>query len=314
MSLRISTAPHMHNPLTTQRLMQYVLIALLPTAAWGVYAFGLPALLVLGISTATAVLAEFLWQKIAKQPIRISDCSALVTGLILGLNLPAAAPWWMVMIGSAFAIIIVKQLFGGLGDNFLNPALAARAVLLASWPVHMTASACVNPTFFKAGVDAVATATPLATKSASLMELFLGQIPGAIGEVSKAAILLGCLFLVITGTISWRIPVVMTGSVFVFTLLIGGVTLEQALIATLSGGVLFGAVFMATDYVTSPITPWAQAIYACMIGLIITLIRQFGSYPEGVTYGILLMNIATPLIDRFLPRKIYGHQKEAKKQ
>ena len=314
MSLRISTAPHMHNPLTTQRLMQYVLIALLPTAAWGVYAFGLPALLVLGISTATAVLAEFLWQKIAKQPIRISDCSALVTGLILGLNLPATAPWWMVMIGSAFAIIIVKQLFGGLGDNFLNPALAARAVLLASWPVHMTASACVNPTFFKAGVDAVATATPLATKSASLMELFLGQIPGAIGEVSKAAILLGCLFLVITGTISWRIPVVMTGSVFVFTLLIGGVTLEQALIATLSGGVLFGAVFMATDYVTSPITPWAQAIYACMIGLIITLIRQFGSYPEGVTYGILLMNIATPLIDRFLPRKIYGHQKEAKKQ
>ena len=304
----------MHNPLTTQRLMQYVLIALLPTAAWGVYAFGLPALLVLGISTATAVLAEFLWQKIAKQPIRISDCSALVTGLILGLNLPATAPWWMVMIGSAFAIIIVKQLFGGLGDNFLNPALAARAVLLASWPVHMTASACVNPTFFKAGVDAVATATPLATKSASLMELFLGQIPGAIGEVSKAAILLGCLFLVITGTISWRIPVVMTGSVFVFTLLIGGVTLEQALIATLSGGVLFGAVFMATDYVTSPITPWAQAIYACMIGLIITLIRQFGSYPEGVTYGILLMNIATPLIDRFLPRKIYGHQKEAKKQ
>ena len=314
MSLRISTAPHMHNPLTTQRLMQYVLIALLPTAAWGVYAFGLPALLVLGISTATAVLAEFLWQKIAKQPIRISDCSALVTGLILGLNLPATAPWWMVMIGSAFAIIIVKQLFGGLGDNFLNPALAARAVLLASWPVHMTASACVNPTFFKAGVDAVATATPLATKSASLMELFLGQIPGAIGEVSKAAILLGCLFLVITGTISWRIPVVMTGSVFIFTLLIGGVTLEQALIATLSGGVLFGAVFMATDYVTSPITPWAQAIYACMIGLIITLIRQFGSYPEGVTYGILLMNIATPLIDRFLPRKIYGHQKEAKKQ
>ena len=160
MSLRISTAPHMHNPLTTQRLMQYVFIALLPTAAWGVYAFGLPALAVLLLSTASAVAAEFMWQKIAKQPVRVGDFSALVTGLILGLNLPATAPWWMVVIGSVFAIIIVKQLFGGLGDNFLNPALAARAVLLASWPTHMAAAAYVNPTFFQAGVDAVSTSTP----------------------------------------------------------------------------------------------------------------------------------------------------------
>ena len=313
MSLRISTAPHMHNPLTTQRLMQYVCIALLPTAAWGVYAFGLPALLVLGISMAGSVLAEFVWQKIAKQPVRINDFSALVTGLILGLNLPATAPWWMVLIGAFFAVIIVKQLFGGLGDNFLNPALAARAVLLASWPVHMTASACVNPTFFQAGVDSVSTATPLgAPGNYTLMQLFLGQCPGAIGEVSKAAILVGLLFLLVTKVISWRIPVIMTASVFCCTLLIGGATPEAALAAVLSGGVLFGAVFMATDYVTSPITPWGQVIYAIGIGLIITLIRQFGSYPEGVTYGILLMNIATPLIDR-LPRKIYGIKKEAKK-
>ena len=313
MSLRISTAPHMHNPLTTQRLMQYVCIALLPTAAWGVYAFGLPALLVLGVSMASSVLAEFVWQKIAKQPVRINDFSALVTGLILGLNLPATAPWWMVLIGAFFAVIIVKQLFGGLGDNFLNPALAARAVLLASWPVHMTASACVNPTFFQAGVDAVSTATPLgAPGNYTLMQLFLGQCPGAIGEVSKAAILVGLLFLLVTKVISWRIPVIMTASVFCCTMLIGGATPEAALAAVLSGGVLFGAVFMATDYVTSPITPWGQVIYAVGIGLIITLIRQFGSYPEGVTYGILLMNIATPLIDR-LPRKIYGIKKEAKK-
>ena len=313
MSLRISTAPHMHNPLTTQRLMQYVCIALLPTAAWGVYAFGLPALLVLAISMAGSVLAEFVWQKIAKQPVRINDFSALVTGLILGLNLPATAPWWMVLIGAFFAVIIVKRLFGGLGDNFLNPALAARAVLLASWPVHMTASACVNPTFFQAGVDAVSSATPLgAPGNYTLMQLFLGQCPGAIGEVSKAAILVGLLFLLVTKVISWRIPVIMTASVFCCTLLIGGATPEAALAAVLSGGVLFGAVFMATDYVTSPITPWGQVIYAIGIGLIITLIRQFGSYPEGVTYGILLMNIATPLIDR-LPRKIYGIKKEAKK-
>ena len=313
MSLRISTAPHMHNPLTTQRLMQFVFIALLPTAAWGVYAFGFQALLVLCLSMASSVLAEFLWQKIAKQPIRISDCSALVTGLILGLNLPATAPWWMVIIGAFFAIMIVKQLFGGLGDNFLNPALAARAVLLASWPVHMTASACVNPTFFQAGVDAVSTATPLgASGNYTLMQLFLGQCPGAIGEVSKAAILVGLLFLLVTKVISWRIPVIMTASVFCCTMLISGATPEAALAAVLSGGVLFGAVFMATDYVTSPITPWGQVVYAAVIGLIITLIRQFGSYPEGVTYGILLMNIATPLIDR-LPRKIYGVKKEAKK-
>ena len=307
MSLRLSTAPHVHSPVNTQRLMLYVIISLLPAAAAGVYAFGIPALTVLLVAMASAVAAEFLWQKIGRHPVRVGDLSALVTGLILGLNLPSTAPWWMVMIGSAFAILIVKQLFGGLGDNFLNPALAARAVLLASWPVHMTHY--VTPTFFEAGVDAVATATPLATKSAALMDLFLGRIPGTIGEVSKAAILLGFLFLLCTGTISWRIPVIMTGSVFVFSWLFGA----DPVMAILSGGVLFGAVFMATDYVTSPITPWGQVIYAALIGLIVSLIRAYGNYPEGVTYGILFMNIVTPLIDRFLPRKIYGYQKEAKK-
>ena len=307
MNLRLSTAPHVHNPVTTQRLMMYVFISLLPTAAVGVYAFGIPALMILLVSMASAVLAEFLWQKIAKQPVRVGDFSALVTGLILGLNLPANAPWWLAVIGSAFAVIVVKQLFGGLGDNFLNPAMAARAVLLASWPVHMTTY--VAPTFFKAGVDAIATATPLVLKNASLTDLFLGNIPGTIGEVSKIAILVGFLFLLLTKTISWHIPVSMVGGVFVFSWLFGA----DPVMAILSGGVLFGAVFMATDYVTSPITPWGRIIYGLGIGLIISLIRQFGAYPEGVTYGILLMNIASPLIDRFLPRKIYGHQKEAKK-
>ena len=322
MSLRISTAPHMHNPLTTQRLMQYVCIALLPTAAAGVYYFGMPALTLLLVSMASAVAAEFLWQKIARQPVRIGDCSALVTGLILGLNLPASAPWWIAMIGSAFAILIVKQLFGGLGDNFLNPALAARAVLLASWPAHMASSAFVKLSFYRAGLDTLSSATPLASAAApeypySLLQLFLGQSPGAIGEVCKVAILLGFLFLLLTGTIQWRIPVVMVGSVFVWTLLLGtkmlDASLNTALTAVLSGGVLFGAVFMATDYVTSPITPFAQTVYAFLIGLIIVVIRKFGIYPEGVTYAILLMNIATPLLDRFLPQKIYGHlKKEAK--
>ena len=314
MSLRISTAPHVHNPVTTQRLMQYVLIALLPTAVMGVYTFGVPALVVLLISMASAVCFEFIWQKLAKQPVRIADCSALVTGLILGLNLPATAPWWMVVIGNGVAILLVKQLFGGLGDNFMNPALAARAVLLASWPVHMTASAFLKLSFFRGGVDALASATPLAAQGGtySLMQLFLGQVPGSIGEVCKAAILAGFLFLLITGTITWRIPVILVGSVFVWSWVLGG-SLEGALIAILSGGVLFGAVFMATDYVTSPITPIAQIVYAFLAGLIIVLIRQYGSYPEGVTYGILLMNIATPLLDRFLPRKIYGYQKKEAK-
>ena len=210
------------------------------------------------------------------------------------------------MIGSAFAVILVKQLFGGLGDNFLNPAMAARAVLLASWPVHMTSF--VLPTFFS-GADAVTGATPLATKSAQLMDLFMGNIPGCIGEVSKVAILLGLLILLFTRTITWHIPFTMVASVFVFSWLFGA----DPVYAILSGGVLFGAVFMATDYVTNPMTASGKMIYAAGIGLIITVIRQFGAYPEGVTYGILLMNIATPLIDRFLPQKIYGRQKEVKK-
>lgn len=306
MNLRISTAPHIHHPVTTQRLMIYVLVALLPTTAVGIYAFGLPALMLLAISCVTAVLSEFLWQKIAKKRVLISDCSALVTGLILGLNLPANAPWWLAVIGSAFAVILVKQLFGGLGDNFLNPAMAARAVLLASWPVHMTSF--VLPTFFS-GADAVTGATPLATKSAQLMDLFMGNIPGTIGEVSKVAILLGLLILLFTRTITWHIPFTMVASVFVFSWLFGA----DPVYAILSGGVLFGAVFMATDYVTNPMTASGKMIYAAGIGLIITVIRQFGAYPEGVTYGILLMNIATPLIDRFLPQKIYGRQKEVKK-
>lgn len=311
MSLRISTAPHVHNPVTTQRLMLYVIIALLPTAAAGVYLFGLPALMVLCVTTASAMLAELIWQKLARQPVRLGDLSAVVTGLILGLTLPPQAPWWMAVIGSFFAIMIVKQLFGGLGDNFLNPALAARAVLLASWPVHMTLYTL--PTYFQSGVDAVSAATPLSTKAAGLMDLFLGRVPGSIGEVCKAAILLGLAFLLITGTIRWRVPIVMLASVFGWTWLLGG-TPESALAALLSGGVLFGAVFMATDYVTSPITPFAQIVYAFVAGLIIVLIRLYGSYPEGVTYGILLMNIASPLLDRFLPRKIYGIQKKEVKK
>lgn len=314
MNLRISTAPHIHHPVTTQRLMLYVLLALLPATVFGVFAFGLPALTLILVSCATAVVSELLWQLIAKKPVLIRDFSALLTGLILALNMPSTAPWWMAMIGSAFAVILVKQLFGGLGDNFLNPALTARAVLLASWPAHMTSFAV--PTFFNvlftenAAIDAATYATPLAAQEpSSLMNLFIGNIGGSIGEVSKAAILLGLVILLVTRTVSWHIPFSMVGSVFVFSYLFG----QDPVYAILSGGVMFGAVFMATDYVTSPMTSVGRIIYGALIGLIIAVIRNFGSYPEGVTYAILIMNIATPLIDRFLPRKLYGHQKEAKK-
>lgn len=313
MNLRISTAPHIRSHDTTARLMLDVVIALIPTALVGVYLFGLYAALILVLSMASAVLAEYLYQRITKQPVRIGDCSALVTGLILGLNLPPTAPWWLAVIGSALAIVLVKQIFGGIGDNFMNPALAGRAILLASWPVRMTNY--IAPNFFKPEafslVDAATTATPLAGNPADvpMLDLFLGNIPGTIGEVSKIAILLGFAYMLIRKTISWRIPVIMLVSTGLFSFLFSGV---DPLSAMLSGGVMFGAVFMATDYTTSPMTAKGQMIYAAGCGLIVAVIRAFGAYPEGVTYAILLMNIATPLIDKYVGRRVYGFVKPEK--
>ena len=308
MSLRLSTAPHIRCGATTTSLMMNVFIALMPCAIAGVYYFGQPALILLLVSTFSAIAFEYLFQVIARRPVRVGDCSALVTGLILGLNLPASAPWWLAVVGSFFAIVIVKQLFGGIGSNFMNPALAARAVLLASWPVHMTAF--VLPTCWKT-VDAVASATPLASGSADMWNLFVGNIPGSIGEVSKVMILVGLLYLLLTKTISLRIPFVMVATTFALTWLSGG-SFDGAARAILSGGLMFGAVFMATDYVTSPMTAWGQVIFAVGAGLMVWVVRNFGNYPEGVTYAILLMNIATPLIDKYVRSRVYGHVKEAK--
>lgn len=309
MNLHLSSAPHVHSRQTTRVLMLNVLIALIPCAAAAVWYFGYSALILLLISTFSAVLAEFLWQKLTGGKVRIGDLSAAVTGLILGLNLPPHAPWWLAVVGSVFAIIIVKSLFGGLGDNFMNPALAARAVLLASWPVRMTA--WVAPTGWSSYVDAVSAATPLASPSGyTLLDLLIGRIPGTIGEVCKIAILLGLAWLLITGTVTWRIPVVMVASTFVFSWLFG----RDPVVSILSGGLLFAAVFMATDYVTCPMTANGQFIYAAGAGLMVAVIRNFGNYPEGATYAILLMNIATPLIDRFTKHRVYGHERGVKKQ
>ena len=229
----------------------------------------------------------------------INDLSAVVTGVILALNLPSTAPWWMVVVGSAVAILLVKQLFGGLGCNFLNPALTARAVLFVSWPARMSA-------FVLPGADAVSSATYLSGQyDASMLELFLGRIPGSMGEVCKVAILIGFIYLLVTRIITWDVPVSFIASFMLFSLLFG----QDPVKAVLSGGVLFGAVFMATDYVTNPMTTVGRLIFGFGCGLIVALLRSFSNLPEGVTYGILIMNIVTPLIDRGIKPKVYGEVK-----
>lgn len=302
--MRVSTAPHIHSGATTRRVMVDVLISLVPCVVAGVYRFGYRAAILLAISMLACLVCEYLWQKLTKRSVTVGDCSALVTGLLLGLNIPVDAPFWLPIIGAIVAILIAKQLFGGIGDNFINPALAARAVLLTSWPVYMTTfSLPVNNVL---AADAVSTATPLVTQSATYMQLLTGDIPGSIGEVSKLMILLGLAYLLITKVISWRIPIVMLGTVALFTWIFGG----DPLYAVMAGGVMFGAVFMATDYTTSPMTATGQYIYAAAAGLIVVVIRQFGAYPEGVTYAILLANVLTPLIDKYVKPRVFGHEKK----
>ena len=301
MSLILSSAPHVRSKDNTQRLMLNVIISLLPCVIAGIYYFGWRAALVICVSVVSAVAAEFIWQKLAHKKIRIYDLSAVVTGLLIGLIVPPSAPWWMLVIGSFFAIMVVKQLFGGIGDNFLNPALAARAVLLASWPALMTSGYNVGR------FDAVSGATPLLS-GASYADLLLGNVTGAVGETCKIAILIGFAWLLFTRTIRWEIPVISLAS----ACLLGWALGYDPLTTVLSGGLLFGAVYMATDYVTTPMTQFARILYSVGIGVIVVLIRKFGSYPEGVTYAILLMNIATPLFDRIPAQRIYGHTKATK--
>ncbi|MDO4493110.1 MAG: RnfABCDGE type electron transport complex subunit D [Clostridia bacterium] len=303
MTFSVSNAPHARHQDTTQRIMLDVLIALAPTAIAGCFLFGWNAARVIALSVVFCVGLEYLWQKLMHKPVRIADLSAAVTGVIFALNMPSTAPWWMLLIGCAVAILLVKQLFGGIGSNFVNPALAARAVLLSSWPGLMGGTA------FHVPFDTVSSATPLVSDNAKpMLDLFLGRIPGTIGEVCKVAILLGLAYLLIRRTIMPVVPVVMVGSYMVFAALFG----QNAIEGVLTGGLLFGAVFMATDYVTSPMTLGGNVVYALGAGLMVALIRRFGSTPEGVTYAILLMNIVTPLLDRGFAPRIYGTKKEKK--
>lgn len=304
----VSISPHVRAQNTTKSVMRDVAIALIPTLAFGVYHFGLCALRTIAICVISCVLFEVLFELIAKKPITVFDYSAVVTGLILALNMPASITWWMPVLGSAFAILVVKMLFGGLGQNFMNPALAARCFLLISFARQMS----------DFSVDGVSGATPLAVLkdggSVDLLTLFLGFHGGCIGEVSALAILIGGLYLIIKKVISVRIPLTFILStvlfVFVINLLKGNaVTAEYLLSQVLAGGLLAGAFFMATDYVTSPITAKGQIIFGVILGLLTALFRVIGSSAEGVSYAIIIGNILVPIIEKITVPKPFGCEK-----
>ena len=294
-NLIVSTSPHTKHKDTTRSIMLDVIIALVPAFLVALYVFGMRSALVVGTSVASCVISEYVFRKIAKRSNTISDLSAVVTGIILAYNLPVTMPLWMVAIGGFVAIFIVKQMFGGLGHNFINPAIGARIVVFVSFATAMTTWAVP----FSTGADIVTGATPLgllAEGSSALpayKDLFLGTVGGCLGEVSAAALLLGGVYLVIKKVISPIIPVAFIGTVFVFTFALGYDPVYQIL----SGGLMLGAIFMATDYVTSPITNTGKIIFGIGCGFITTVIRIFGSYPEGVSFAIILMNIVTPLIE-----------------
>lgn len=302
-NLILASSPHIHSGRSTSRIMLDVIIALCPAAIAGVVIFGLRALLVLAVTIGACVGFEALFNLIIKREQTIGDLSAIVTGLLLGMNLPANIPIWQCVIGALFAMVVVKGLFGGLGNNPVNPAITARVFMLVAFG-SMTKSA------FPTIVDTVSTATPLSLgegqAAPSLLQLFIGTHGGAIGETCAAALLVGCVYLLVRRVITWQIPVTFIGTVFVCSLIMEGFNFSSALAAILSGGLMIGAIFMATDYVTSPVTAWGKVIFGVGAGLITFLIRYFGVYPEGASFAILLMNIVTPYINSWTKHKVFG--------
>lgn len=303
--LAVSSSPHIHAQQDTKAIMAWVLAALAPAGLAGIYFFGLRAAAVMAVCVASCKISEYIWQRLAKQTVTVGDLSAAVTGLLLAYNLPPSIPFWMAAVGSVFAIIVVKQLFGGIGCNIVNPALAGRAFMVSSWPVSMTSWT----------VDGVSGATPLAMiKEGSIADLpgiydvFIGNIGGCIGETSAAALLIGFAILLYKGIINWHIPVVYIGTVAALTAALGRPA--GPLYEVITGGLFLGAIFMATDYTTSPMTKKGQVIFAFGCGLLTTLIRVFGGYPEGVSYSILIMNLTVPLIDKFARPRIFGEVKK----
>ena len=299
--LKVTSSPHIKHEDSTRGIMLDVIIALLPAAVYGCILFGLSAALVLITTVITAVAAEALWNLVLKRQQTIGDFSAVLTGLLLGMNLSSQTPLWIAAIGSVVAIIVVKQMFGGLGFNFANPAMTARIVLLVSFAGQM--SNYVSP------IDVVSSATPLAKETTfTLKQMFFGMHAGSIGETSSFLLIIGGVYLMLRRVIKPIIPVAFIGTVALATLIAGG----DLKLALFGGGLMLGAIFMATDYVTSPTTDLGKLIFGVGCGLITFVIRQFGSLPEGVSYAILLMNILTPHINRFTLSKPFGAGEVAK--
>ena len=303
--LHVSSSPHVRCKDTTQNLMLDVVIAMLPAAAFGVYRFGLYSLAVILATVAACVASEYAYEKFMGKPITVSDCSAVVTGMILALNMPPEIPIWIPMLGGVFAIIVVKQLYGGLGQNFMNPALAARCFLLISFAGLMN-----NFSSAAIGFDALTGATPLKTMRdgglVNLTDLFLGFIPGTIGEISTLALLIGAAYLLAKKVISIRIPGTYILTFAIFAFIFGRQDLGYVLAEICGGGLIFGAFFMATDYVTSPITPKGQIIFGICLGILTGLFRLFGGSSEGVSYAIIFCNILVPLIEKVTLPTAFG--------
>lgn len=300
-NIQPNSAPHIRVKKNTTTVMLDVIVAMLPALAAGTYFYGLRALALTLVTVAACVLSEYVMQKLLGKPVRVKDLSAVVTGILLALNLPVEFPYWMAIVGGIFAIAVVKELFGGIGQNFMNPALAARVFLMVNWPAQIG-------TFT---VDGVAGATPLGGRPATLVDLFIGNIPGTIGEISKLAILIGCAYLVYKEVIKLRMPVIYLLSCAVFLYLFK-YDVEDTLLQLLSGGIIFAAVFMVTDYSTSPMSPKGQIIYAILAGFLTVVIRIFGGYPEGVSFAIIIMNVLVPFIDKMVRPRVYGVKRGGK--
>ncbi len=311
--LKVTSSPHVRAKDDTQRIMLYVIISLMPATVFGVINFGLNALILVLACIASAVLAEYIYDRIVKKKNTIGDLSAVVTGLLLGLNLPSSLPWWMAVLGSVFAIVVVKCLFGGLGQNFMNPALGGRVFLVLSFTGAMT-----NFSDYKGFYDTFSGATPLATLknggTVDTMKMLLGTTPGTIGETSVICLLIGAIFLLLMGVIDLRIPGTYIITFALFTVLFGGHGMDMNfLVAEIcGGGLILGAFFMATDYVTSPITPMGKILFGICLGVLTGIFRFFGPSAEGVSYAIVFSNLLVPLIEKITIPRAFGVKRERK--
>ncbi|MCR5403199.1 MAG: RnfABCDGE type electron transport complex subunit D [Butyrivibrio sp.] len=307
---KVSSNPHVRSRTTTSNIMMWVVIALLPATGFGIYNFGLDALIIILLSVASCVASEFVYEKALGKPVTIGDYSAVVTGLLLALNLPASVPFWIPIIGGIFAIIMVKQIFGGLGQNFMNPALGGRCFLMISFPAIMTNFV----------TDTFTGATPLAELKngveVNVMEMIIGREAGTIGETSMIAVVIGAMILFAVGVIDYVIPFTYILTFAIFVGLFGGYGFNMSFISAhlAGGGLMLGAFFMATDYVTCPITPKGRVIYGFILGLLTGIFRIFGANAEGVSYAIIISNLLVPLIEKYTIPRAFGIRKTAKKE